>query len=217
VPGTTCEGADTPIDQSSGPAMATTPVLHTDRLTLRPFRIADAGRFVALAGDPAVARMTSDIPHPLHVWQCRRWLRQARGEVRFAIERDDELIGGVGYFCHRHRVGELGFWLGRPYWGEGLATEAARAVVRYAFTAGNLTAMTSANFIDNPASAGILSKLAFATNGRMRTLSVARGHEVDGTTWELDRETARQAYALPEFASAEVGGWNRFLTRISGR
>ncbi len=197
--------------------MAITPVLQTDRLTLRPFRLGDAGDFVALAGDPAVARMTSDIPHPLHVWQCRRWLRQARGEVRFAIERDDDLIGGVGYFCHRQRVGELGFWLGQPYWGEGLATEAARAVVRYAFTDGRLTTLTSANFVDNPASARILSKLSFAANGRMRTMSVARGHEVDGTTWRLDREVARSVYALPDHVAAEPRSWSRFLTRISGR
>ena len=197
--------------------MAITPVLHTDRLTLRPFRLGDAAGFVALAGDPAVARMTSDIPHPLYVWQCRRWLRQARGEVRFAIERHDELIGGVGYFCHRQRVGELGFWLGQPYWGEGLATEAARAVVRYAFTDGGLTSLTSANFIDNPASARILSKLAFAANGRMRTMSVARGHEVDGTTWRLDREVAQSVYSLPELVTTEPRAWSRFLTRISGR
>ena len=197
--------------------MAATPELHTPRLTLRPFRLADASRFVALAGDPAVARMTSDIPHPLHVWQCRRWLRQARGEVRFAIQREDELIGGVGYFCHRPRVGELGFWLGQAFWGQGLATEAARAVVQYAFTAGKLAALTSANFVDNPASARILSKLAFASNGRMRTMSIARGHEVDGITWRLERDTARVLYELPEAADVEVGSWSKFLSRISGR
>lgn len=197
--------------------MATPPVLHTDRLTLRPFRLSDASTFVALAGDPAVARMTSDIPHPLHVWQCRRWLRQARGEIRFAIERDDELIGGVGYFCHRPRIGELGFWLGQPHWGEGLATEAARAVVRYAFTDGRLAMLTSANFVDNPASARILSKLGFAADGRMRTMSVARGQEVDGTTWRLDREAAQPIYALPDPVTAEPTGWSRFLMRLSGR
>jgi ribosomal-protein-alanine N-acetyltransferase len=197
--------------------MAATPVLHTERLTLRPFRLGDAHRFVTLAGDRAVARMTSDIPHPLHVWQCRRWLRQARGEVRFAIEHDGELIGGVGYFCHRTRVGELGFWLGNPYWGHGFATEAARAVVQYAFTGGGLTALTSANFTDNPASARILEKPGFVGNGRMRTTSVARGHEVDGLTWQLDRDLARSLYGLPDVADAEGGGWTRFLARFAGR
>lgn len=197
--------------------MAQTPVLNTARLTLRPFRLGDATRFVALAGNLAVARMTSDIPHPMHIWQCRRWLRQARGEVRFAIEHQGQLIGGVGYFCQRTRVGELGFWLGQEYWGQGFATEASRAVVTYAFTAGNLEALTSANFIDNPASARILSKLGFMTSGRMRTRSVARHHEIDCTTWRLDRARAALLYALPEPADTTTGGWTKLLARISGR
>jgi len=197
--------------------MAQTPVLKTARLTLRPFRLGDASRFVKLAGNLAVARMTSDIPYPLHVWQCRRWLRQARGEVRFAVEHQDELIGGVGYFCHRTRVGELGFWFGEDYWGQGFATEASRAVVTYAFTAGNLDALTSANFIDNPASARILTKLGFAANGRLRTRSVARGHDVDCATWRLDREAAQVIYKLPKAAEIAVGGWMRLFARIAGR
>lgn len=197
--------------------MAQTPVLNTARLTLRPFRLGDASRFVALAGNLAVARMTSDIPHPLHIWQCRRWLRQARGEVRFAIEHQDLLIGGVGYFCHRTRVGELGFWLGEDYWRQGFATEASRAVVAYAFTVGNLEALTSANFIDNPASARILTKLGFTANGRMRTRSVARGHEIDCTTWRLEREAAQVIYGLPEPAEIAAGAWTKLFARISGR
>jgi RimJ/RimL family protein N-acetyltransferase len=197
--------------------MVQTPALNTARLTLRPFRLGDAPAFVALAGNPAVARMTSDIPHPLHIWQCRRWLRQARGEVRFAVEHQDQLAGGVGYFCHRSRVGELGFWLGEEFWGRGFATEAARAVVTYGFTAGNLEAMTSANFIDNPASARILTKLGFTISGRMCTQSVARGQETDCTIWRLDRATAQRIYGLPEAPDLSAGGWTKLLARISGR
>lgn len=196
--------------------MAQTPVLKTARLTLRPFRLGDASRFVALAGNLAVARMTSDIPHPLHIWQCRRWLRQARGEVRFAVEHEEQVIGGVGYFCHRTRVGELGFWLGEQYWGKGLATEASRAVVEYGFTAGHLEALTSANFIDNPASGRILTKLGFTANGRMRTISIARGHEVDCTLWRLEREAAQVIYRLPSAPVASVGGWARLMALIVG-
>lgn len=197
--------------------MAHTPVLNTARLKLRPFRLGDATAFVALAGNPAVSRMTSDIPYPLHIWQCRRWLRQARGEVRFAVEYDNELAGGVGYFCHRTRVGELGFWLGEQYWGQGFATEAARAVVTYGFTTGHLDALTSANFIDNPASARILTKLGFSVNGHMRTQSVARGQDVDCVVWSLERAAAQSLYDLPDQPDLAAAGWSRLLGRFAGR
>ena len=70
--------------------------LETERLTLRPFRRADAADFARLAGDWAVASMTSDIRYPFSEMQALAWLTPARGEVRFAIEREGQLIGGVG-------------------------------------------------------------------------------------------------------------------------
>lgn len=161
--------------------------LRTERLTLRPFRLRDAVRFVALAGDFEVARMTSDIPHPLHLWQSYRWLAPAKAEVRYAVVLDDAVIGGVGYFSIGPGAGELGFWLGQPYWGEGYGTEAARAVVDYAFGPGGLHTLTSANFVDNPASARILTKLGFTSTGIQRAPCRARGGSVDANTWVLYR------------------------------
>jgi len=101
--------------------------LETERLVLRPFRTGDAREFARLAGDWAVASMTSDIPYPFSAAQAMGWLRPVRGEARFAIELDGQLIGGAGYYRRPSGVAELGFWLGRPWWGQGLATEAARA------------------------------------------------------------------------------------------
>jgi hypothetical protein len=100
--------------------------IETERLLLRPFRYADAPEFARLAGEWAVASMTSDIPYPFSAAQAMGWLRPVRGEVRFAIERERRLIGGAGYYRRRSGVAELGFWLGRPWWGQGYATEAAR-------------------------------------------------------------------------------------------
>ena len=117
----------------------------------------------------------------------------------------------------RPRIGELGFWLGQDYWGHGFATEASRAVVTYAFTVGNLEALTSANFIDNPASARILAKLGFSANGRMRAQSLARGHDIDCTTWRLEREAAQLIYRLPPVAASAAGGWTRLRALLSGR
>ena len=140
--------------------------LETERLVLRPFRRADAAEFARLAGDWAVASMTSDIPYPFSAAQAVGWLRPVRGEVRFAIEREGQLIGGAGYYRRPSGVAELGFWLGRPWWGQGYATEAARAVVRHGFGNRRLPGFSSAHFVDNPASARVLAKLGFEAVGR---------------------------------------------------
>ena len=148
--------------------------LETERLLLRPFRDADAHEFARLSGDWAVASMTSDIPYPFSAAQALGWLKPVRGEVRFGIERDGQLIGGVGFYRRPSGVAELGFWLGRPWWGYGYATEAARAVVRHGFANPRLPAFSSAHFADNPASGRVLAKLGFEPVGRGRIACAAR-------------------------------------------
>ena len=81
--------------------------IETERLRLRPFRSADAGEFARLAGDWAVASMTSDIPYPFSRRQAFAWLVPMRGEVRFAIERDGQLIGGAGFYRRASGTAEL--------------------------------------------------------------------------------------------------------------
>jgi [ribosomal protein S5]-alanine N-acetyltransferase len=191
-------------------------VLQTDRLRLRPFAAPDAASFAPLAGDWHVARMTSDIPHPLPQDIAARWLKPVSGDVRFAIERDGQLIGGIGYYCRLPRIGELGFWIGKPYWGRGIAKEAARAVVTYGFTEGRLAAMSSAHFIDNPASARVIAQLGFKQAGRERLWSPARGVDVEAITYWLDRATAQATLGatLPELPSPT--GWRRLTARVWG-
>ena len=169
--------------------------LETERLILRPFRRADAAAFARLAGDWAVASMTSDIRYPLSEAQAVAWLEPARGEVRFAIEREGRLIGGVGFYRRRSGAAELGFWLGRPWWRYGYATEAARAVVRHGFKTRRLPGFSSAHFIDNPASARVLAKLGFEPVGRGLIGCAARGHDVEAVTYWLDHK--RAALAIP--------------------
>src|SRR5262245_12152376 len=111
-------------------------MIATERLVLRHLNQSDAAAVVALAGDYDVARMTSDLPHPIDTDQALNWLETSRGEVRFAIEHQGRMIGGAGYFHTRASVAELGFWLGRSWWGQGFATEAAQAILGYGFTQG---------------------------------------------------------------------------------
>jgi len=188
--------------------------LETERLTLRPFRRADALNFAQLAGDWAVASMTSDIRYPLSEVQALAWLKPARGEVRFAIERDGRLIGGVGFYRRRSGAAELGFWLGRPWWRNGYATEAARAVVLHGFKTRRLPGFSSAHFVDNPASARVLAKLGFEPVGRGTIVCAARGHDVEAVTYWLDHE--RAALAIPMLAPerSEEPRWRTWLGRL---
>jgi [ribosomal protein S5]-alanine N-acetyltransferase len=178
--------------------------LTTERLHLRPFAASDWRAFHDLAGDWGVARMTSDIPHPLTPEVARKWMHRARGERRLAIVTGDTVIGGVGYFRRRSGAAELGFWLGRPWWGQGFTTEAARAVIEHGFSEG-LPAFASAHFLDNPASGRVLAKLGFVPVERTTMWCEARGNHVEAITYWLDRRVDGGE------ATARNGGWRRLL------
>jgi RimJ/RimL family protein N-acetyltransferase len=187
----------------------TLPVIETPRLILRPLRAGDAPQFLALAGDWEVARMTSDIPHPLTPGHARAWLRQSGGDVRFAVDLHGAMIGGAGYFVRRTGMVELGFWLGRDHWGFGFATEAAAAVVRHGFASGHQS-FTSSHFVDNPASGHVLGKLGFEVAGRGRMWSAARGHEVEAIGLLLTRERAEDVLGpIPVIAPPRTAWRNR--------
>lgn len=190
--------------------------LATERLILRPFRRSDAAEFTRLAGEWPVASMTSDIPYPLTQSQAMAWLKPGRGEIRFALELTGQLIGGAGYYRRRSGAAELGFWLGRPWWGRGFATEATQAIVQYGFGTRRLPGFTSSHFVDNWASAGVLRKLGFEAVGRGYIISVARGHEVEAVTYWLSAQRAMNM--LPPHVKSErpPARWRTWLGRLAG-
>src|SRR2546423_12374668 len=96
--------------------------LETERFVLRAFRGTDADEFARLSVDWAVASMTGDIPYPFSPAQAVGWLKPARGEVRFGIEREGRLIGGVGLYPRPAGIADLGRWIGRARGGHGVAT-----------------------------------------------------------------------------------------------
>ena len=188
--------------------------IKTQRLLLRPFQRSDAREFARLAGDWSVASMTSDIPHPFDESQALAWLKPARGEVRFAIAMDGRhLIGGAGFYRRPSGVAELGFWLGKPWWGQGFATEAARAVVAHGVRDPRLPAFSSAHFVDNPASGRVLAKLGFVEAERIPIACTARGYHVDAITYRLERQRALLVIA-PSAGQAERRRWRQWLGRI---
>ncbi len=160
------------------------PTLASQRLRLRPFDRADAPAMAMLANDIDVARMTTSIPHPYDLEQAEAFIahmerRDARHQAVFAIETDAApFIGVIGIQPGPAGPPELGYWLGRPYWGAGFATEAACTVTAWAGGRWNKRLLVSGHFADNPASGQVLCKADFLYTGEVVSRrSVARGED----------------------------------------
>ena len=134
---------------------------RTDRLVLRPVEDTDGPAIRALASDPDVALKTARIPHPYPTGAEQEFIDRSKrllasGQVLgCAIERIDEagMIGSIGLVINGVRSeGELGFWVGKPFWGRGYATEAVDAMLRLGFDAIGLRRIRAKAMASNPAS-----------------------------------------------------------------
>jgi [ribosomal protein S5]-alanine N-acetyltransferase len=155
----------------------TQPVIDTARLVLRPFRLEDAPTVRHLAGDRRVADTTLSIPHPYPEGAAEAWIAthgprwRAGADAVYAItdRESGAVLGAIGLVVEpAHRRGELGYWIGAPYWGRGYATEAARAMVRLAFDVLGLHRVLARHFSRNPASGHVLRKIGLRHEGRQR-------------------------------------------------
>jgi ribosomal-protein-alanine N-acetyltransferase len=164
------------------------PELVTERLLLRPFTLADAPIVQKMAGDKDVASMTLNIPHPYEDGMAEEWIGthrqnfEAGEEAVFAIvlQEGNTLIGAIGLTINReHERAEMGYWIGKPYWGNGYCTEAAREVVRYGFTALNLTRIQATHFVHNPASGRVMEKIGMTYEGCLRQYVKKWGDFID--------------------------------------
>jgi len=150
------------------------PTLTTTRLVLRPFALGDAPAVQRLASDRAIAANTLLIPHPYPEGAAEEWIRghdDVSDNLIFAIAPGDggEVMGAIGMHVEQfHRRAEIGYWLGVPYWGNGYVTEAAQAVVGYAFENLGVNRVFAFHFTRNPASGRVLQKIGMVREGTMR-------------------------------------------------
>ena len=143
-------------------------VLETERLSLRRPSLADVKAIARLANDRRIAEMTRRLPHPYSPDDAAAFvskLADAGSETVFLIERDHQPVGMVGVDWREAESPELGYWLGVEHWGQGLATEAARAVIDYTFEEFSVEHMVSGARVANPASRNILEKCGFQWSG----------------------------------------------------
>lgn len=150
--------------------------LETERLLLRPWRQADCGAVTRLLDDPQMAEFLMVIPQPFVPFDAQTLIRAAwrrlttgRGfDLAIALtDSPDAPIGSAGIgLSGTDRRAELGFWIGREYWGRGYATEAARALMDFARKSLRIGDFTATAAEDNAASIAVLRKLGFSEAGR---------------------------------------------------
>jgi RimJ/RimL family protein N-acetyltransferase len=173
------------------------PTLSTPRLILRPFVLSDASEVRRLAGERAVAEPTLQIPHPYEEGMAEEWIgthaatfEEGRG-VTFAITSKAEgtLFGAISLMdiAAGHQA-EVGYWIGVPYWGQGYCTEAARAVVEYAFNTLSLIRVHAHHLTRNPASGRVMLKIGMKHEGCRRRHVLKWGQFEDIELYGILRE-----------------------------
>ncbi len=209
------------------------PILRTDRLLLRPFRMADAPAVRGIVDNESVASMTRSITLPYTVAMAKEWIQpQARnwfsqsaavfavcwtaGETTAseasAVQAPTvqapspsalnsksvgaaPLVGAVGLEINEEdEKAELGYWVAETFWGRGVATEAATAMVRFGFEMLCLNKIFASHMVRNPASGRVLEKIG------MRQEGVFRDHVKKGGRFE-------DAVVYGILAAEATGNW----------
>ena len=149
-------------------------MMETNRIFLRPWRESDAGALFKYASDPEVGSRAGWPPHK-SVEDSLEVIRTVfNNETTWAIElkASGEAIGAMGYLpCDGNNLPSLegeplvGYWVGKPYWNQGICTEALGLMIDHIRLTTDIKSLISSHFIDNPASGRVMEKCGFVPTG----------------------------------------------------
>jgi [ribosomal protein S5]-alanine N-acetyltransferase len=154
---------------------------------IRDYTVADIDDLCRLGSSDQVGRhLGGSFPHPYTADDARIWLAKVAAQdpvTHFAIAGPEGFCGGIGVVlrddpCTAHD-GEIGFWLGRPYWNQGLGTAAVRGFTAWARAAFRLHRLSARVFATNAASARVLQKCGFRLEGTLRLAARKEDRYVD--------------------------------------
>jgi 8-oxo-dGTP diphosphatase len=200
--------------------------LRTERLTLRPLRAEDAAELHRLVNDWEVAKTLARVPFPYPRELADDWIASTRGELaegrawHLAIvgveqagtpEEREVLVGCVGLTLDAaRREAELGYWVGRRFWGHGVAPEAAGRLARWALAHLGIERLVASALVENARSQAVLRRIGFRDAGQGAHDFVSRGGAMPVLLFEMGRadalaDTPADAPATPETGAAEPG------------
>jgi RimJ/RimL family protein N-acetyltransferase len=160
------------------------PTIRTARLVLRQPILADAEPIARYLNNIEVAGNLAQVPYPYERSYAENWLRSLRAPslaeaVNFSIDLDGSgYVGHIGY--QSGPTGPvLGYWLGQPFWNQGIMSEAAAAAVAWFFAQTQAPALYSGVYHFNHASLAVQKRLGFTEMGRSPLHCLARDAEVE--------------------------------------
>lgn len=162
--------------------------METDRILLRRWQESDASALFKYASDPEVG--------PRAGWPSHKSLEESLDVIKniftndttwaIVLKESGEAIGAMGYFTHDTSnipIGtndcEIGYWVARPYWNQGICTEALRLMLDYCINVKQYENIWSDHFIGNPASGRVMQKCGFVDTGRLNRCSNLLGGDQD--------------------------------------
>ena len=173
-------------------------IVVSDQVHLSEFRSSDKDSLLAHLNDRDIYDRTLRIPFPYTDAAADEWIalvakitKQQGRPVQWAIRNADALIGGCGFDGFQvgksHRA-EIGYWLAKPFWGQGIMTAVVQRVCRHAFEQFGLAKITAHVFPHNPASARVLEKCGFQQEGFLRKHFLKDGEFIDARLFALLRD-----------------------------
>ncbi len=141
--------------------------IRTERLLIKTPQIDDKFELTQLINDKDVIKWLSEIPFPYTLSHAEEFIERSRERVlkqesyNFMIFQDKKMIGGIGLSEFNNKSCQVGYWLGKKYWGNGFATEALKSILDFGFDQLNLEEIYAAYKIGNEGSKKVLIKCGF--------------------------------------------------------
>ena len=142
------------------------PALLTERLLLRSFHLEDASEVRALVENYNVSKTTLNIPYPYQSGMAETWINTHQDDWKaktaavyaITIQITGQLVGAISLVNIDGSRGELGYWIGEPYWGNGYCTEASSRLIPFSFNELGLGRIVAEHLATNPASGQVMIK-----------------------------------------------------------
>ena len=173
------------------------PEIETSRLILSRLKSADVPDIVRFASNKKIFKTTLNLPDPYSEEDAVYWINLANDgfkkgtDLILGIRQKPNLnfIGGIGLRINRRfNRAEIGYWIAVPFWNEGFATEATKAIISYGFQHLNLNKFTSSHFAINPASGKVMSKCGMIEEGKLESHILKGGTYHDLVLYGLTKE-----------------------------